>query len=62
MDKDRLAEAASLDPMANKDKLNERPILMLHGDSDTSVPIESQRFFIIKCVLITSKARQSTAC
>ena len=34
-----------LDPMNNLDLLKDRPILLLHGDSDSSVPIESQRIF-----------------
>jgi len=34
-----------LDPMNNLELLKDRPILLLHGDSDTSVPIESQGIF-----------------
>lgn len=34
-----------LDPMNHLDLLKDRPILLLHGDSDTSVPIESQKIF-----------------
>ena len=37
-----------LDPMNHLKLLKDRPILLLHGDSDTSVPIESQRFFYNK--------------
>lgn len=33
------------DPMSNIDKINERAILIIHGIEDTSVPIESQRYF-----------------
>jgi len=33
------------DPMYNGDKIKERPILILHGKNDTSVPIDSQRLF-----------------
>ena len=34
-----------LDPMNHLNLLTDRPILMLHGDSDSSVPIESQKVF-----------------
>lgn len=40
--KDKLAE---YDPIKNLDSLNERPILLLHGDMDTSIPIEAQQYF-----------------
>lgn len=36
------------DPMNNGDKIKERAILMLHGDDDTSLPIDSQRLFFNK--------------
>jgi dienelactone hydrolase len=36
------------DPMNNLNLLKDRPILMLHGDSDVSVPIDSQRIFYEK--------------
>ncbi len=38
------------DPMKNIDMLNQRPVLMLHGDIDTSVPIEGQRSFYEKAI------------
>ncbi|NLJ58464.1 MAG: prolyl oligopeptidase family serine peptidase [Tissierellia bacterium] len=38
----------ALDPMNYLDKLTNRPILMLHGDSDSLVPVESQRIFYNK--------------
>lgn len=34
-----------LDPMNHLDLLKDRPILLLHGDSDIVVPINSQRIF-----------------
>jgi len=36
------------DPMNNIDKIVDRPILMVHGDEDSSVPIDSQRIFYQK--------------
>lgn len=39
---------SQLDPMNNIDLIVNRPILMLHGDKDTSVPIESQKLFYDK--------------
>ncbi|WP_202711180.1 alpha/beta fold hydrolase [Sporosalibacterium faouarense] len=39
---------AEYDSVTNQDKLHQRPILMLHGDSDTSVPIQLQRGFFEK--------------
>lgn len=42
---ERGMDLSAYDPMANKTRLRGRPILMLHGDSDTSVPIDSQRLF-----------------
>lgn len=38
------------DPMNNGDRLNKRPILILHGTDDTSVPMESQRLFFDKMI------------
>lgn len=37
-----------MDPMVNLEKLKGRRILLLHGDSDTLVPIEPQREFFNK--------------
>ncbi|HSH35096.1 alpha/beta hydrolase family protein [Schnuerera sp.] len=37
-----------LDPQNNLNLLMDRPILLLHGDSDNVVPIESQRIFYNK--------------
>lgn len=37
-----------IDPMNNLDLLIDRPIILLHGDSDTLVPIESQELFYEK--------------
>ncbi len=34
--------------MNHLDRLVNRPILLLHGDSDTLVPVESQRIFYNK--------------
>ncbi len=34
-----------LDPMNHLNALTDRPILLLHGDGDTLVPIDSQRIF-----------------
>jgi uncharacterized protein len=42
------------DPMNNGDKLNNRPILILHGIEDTSVSIESQRLFFNKMLPLYS--------
>lgn len=36
------------DPMNCLDMIKNRPILLLHGDSDTTVPVESQRDFYNK--------------
>lgn len=38
----------SYDPVNNGDKIKEKAILILHGVQDTSVPIETQRFFYDK--------------
>ncbi|MGE5654352.1 MAG: alpha/beta fold hydrolase [Bacillota bacterium] len=40
-----VAKLALYDLWSNRDRLVERPILMLHGDSDTQVPIDIQRYF-----------------
>ena len=40
-----IKKVEELDPMNNLNLLADRPILLLHGDSDTSVPVESQRVF-----------------
>jgi hypothetical protein len=37
-----------MDPMNNLDVLKDRPILLLHGDSDIVVPVGSQRIFYKK--------------
>lgn len=37
-----------LDPINHLELLKDRSILMLHGDSDSSVPIDSQRLFLQK--------------
>lgn len=42
---ERIRMLSSYDPMYNKEKLRNRPILMLHGDRDSSVPIDCQREF-----------------
>ncbi|SHI85918.1 alpha/beta fold hydrolase [Lutispora thermophila] len=44
-DKKQLEEMANYDPLSRKDALYPRPILLLHGDADTSVPIDIQRYF-----------------
>lgn len=36
----------AVDPMSHKELLRERPILILHGDSDTTVPLASQQYFM----------------
>lgn len=36
------------DPYYNISQLNQRPILMLHGEEDTSVPFAAQRYFYEK--------------
>ena len=41
---------AIYDPVKNLDSLNERPILLLHGDIDTSIPIEVQQYFYDKAL------------
>ncbi len=45
MSAEEISKLSKYDPMMHKDMLDERPILLLHGDSDTSVPIDSQRIF-----------------
>lgn len=44
-DEKQLEEIANYDPISKKDALYPRPILLLHGDADTSVPIDIQRCF-----------------
>ena len=39
---------AKMDPMNNLERLIDRPILLLHGDNDSVVSIESQRIFYEK--------------
>ena len=43
-------ELVKYNPAEHLDLFNERPVLLLHGDSDTSVPIEGQRYFYKKAV------------
>lgn len=43
--KEHLEELRSYDPIRHKESFNLRPILMLHGEADTIVPIESQEYF-----------------
>lgn len=38
-------DLARSDPLNNKEKLTGRPVLMLHGANDDTVPVESQRYF-----------------
>ena len=38
----------TLDPMKNIDRLKDRPILLLHGEKDSSVPIRGQKIFYEK--------------
>lgn len=40
-----LKEVRMYDPIRKYKQFNNRPIFLLHGDSDTSVPIDSQRYF-----------------
>lgn len=47
------------DPMNNKDKVRERPILMLNGTNDTSLPSETQRIFYNKMLPLYSKEKDS---
>ncbi len=42
---ERIRKLSTYDPMYNTGKLKIRPILMLHGDSDSSIPIDGQREF-----------------
>lgn len=41
----QLGKIRQLDPMANKKALYPRPMLLLHGDCDTSISIDVQRYF-----------------
>ncbi|AOT70760.1 prolyl oligopeptidase family serine peptidase [Geosporobacter ferrireducens] len=45
MTPEEMQELSPYDPMLNKENLQLRPILMLHGNRDSSVPINSQRLF-----------------
>ncbi|MFA5528863.1 MAG: prolyl oligopeptidase family serine peptidase [Peptostreptococcales bacterium] len=47
-EKKTLERALELDPMNHLEKLKDRDILMIHGDADSSVSIESQRLFFRK--------------
>lgn len=47
-DKAEILKLSKYDPMENLEALKARPILMLHGDKDSSVPIDSQRVFYNK--------------
>ena len=40
-----MEEAKVFDPLTYKDTFYPRPILILHGDADTAVPIDIQRYF-----------------
>lgn len=48
--KDKRDEIRKYDPYNNLEKIQGRPILLLHGNSDTSVPIEGQRLFYNQAV------------
>ncbi|WP_407313210.1 alpha/beta hydrolase family protein [Desulfosporosinus sp. SB140] len=41
----QLALIRRYDPIKNIESLSTRPILLLHGDADTTVSIDSQRYF-----------------
>jgi len=42
---DDLKETRMYDPLRKYNQFNNRSMLLLHGDADTSVPIDSQRYF-----------------
>jgi hypothetical protein len=42
---EHLQRLAQYDPWSNRDCLQQRPVLMLNGGSDTTVPVDSQRWF-----------------
>src|SRR5690554_168173 len=42
---EHLQRLAQYDLLSNKDRLQQRPVLMLNGGSDTTVPVDSQRWF-----------------
>lgn len=44
-DEQQMEQIQKIDPMANKESLYPRPMLLLHGDSDTSISIDIQRYF-----------------
>ncbi|TYB31265.1 MAG: prolyl oligopeptidase family serine peptidase [Candidatus Mcinerneyibacterium aminivorans] len=48
--KNLIEKLEKYDAMKNIEKINQRPILMLHGDIDTSVPIEGQEKFYEKAI------------
>ena len=43
-------ELVKYNPADHLDLFKERPVLLLHGDSDSSLPIEAQRYFYKKAV------------
>lgn len=51
-DKEMEERINKFDPMNNLHLLIDRPILLLHGDSDSLVSIESQRIFYKKIELM----------
>lgn len=44
-DEQQMEQIQKIDPMANKESLYPRPMLLLHGDIDTSISIDIQRYF-----------------
>ncbi|HCJ57858.1 alpha/beta fold hydrolase [Lutispora sp.] len=44
-DEDQLERIRQYDPWSKKDELYPRPMLLLHGDSDTSISVDIQRYF-----------------
>lgn len=47
------------DPMNNGDKIKERAILILHGEDDTSLPIDNQRLFLNKMLPLYTRYLQN---
>lgn len=45
---DKQFDLKRYDPYYNISKINQRPILMLHGEEDTSVPFAAQKYFYEK--------------
>ena len=41
----QLEQIRQYDPWSKKDELYPRPMLLLHGDSDTSISIDIQKYF-----------------